>query len=176
MEILNFTPFPNLITERLILRQVKIQDDNEVFALRSDKRVNQFLDRPKPKIVDDARKFIEKINDRIAKNEVIYWAITLKNDSKLIGTICYWNISKENSRAEIGYELHPDFQGKGIMQEVIIKVIDYGFETMKLKSIDADLHPNNAKSINLLEKNSFVYNRRSKDTVVYSLINYRYRK
>ena len=170
MDILNFTPFPNLITERLILRQVKIQDENEVFALRSDKRVNQFLDRPKPQIVDDARGFIEKINDQITKNEGIYWAITLKNNSKLIGTICYWNISKEHSRAEIGYELHPDFQGKGIMQEVIIKVIDYGFETMKLKSIDADLDPNNIKSINLLQKNGFVYNRRSKDTVVYTLV------
>ena len=170
MDILNFTPFPNLITEGLILRQVKIQDENEVFALRSDKRVNEFLDRPKPVTIEDARKFIEKINDQIAKNEVIYWGITFKNDNKLIGTICYWNISKEHSRADIGYELHPDFQGKGIMQEVIIKVIDYGFETMKLKSIDAELDPNNIKSINLLQKYGFVYKRRSKNSVVYSLV------
>ncbi len=127
MDIINFTPFPNLTTERLILRQVNIQDADEIFALRSDERVNEFLDRPKAKIIDDARKFIEKINDQIAKNKVIYWAITLKNDNKVIGTICYWNISTEHSKAEIGYELHPDFQGKGIMQEAIIKVIDYGW-------------------------------------------------
>ncbi len=174
MDIINFTPFPNITTERLTLRQVNIQDENEVFALRTDKRVNEFLDRPKPITVDDARKFIEKINDQITKNEVIFWAITLKNFNKLIGTICYWNISKEHSKAEIGYELHPDFQGKGIMQEAIIKVIDYGLETMKLKSIDADLDPNNFKSINLLVKNGFVCNTRSKNTVVYSLINHKY--
>jgi ribosomal-protein-alanine N-acetyltransferase len=168
---INFTPFPNLTTERVNLRQVNIQDDNEVFALRSDTRVNKFLDRPTPVTIDDARKFIEKINDQIAKNEVIYWAITLKDDNKLIGTIGYWNFAKEHSRAEIGYELHPDFQGKGIMQEAIVKVIDYGFETMKLKSIDADLDPNNTKSINLLQKNGFVYNRRLKNTVVYTLVN-----
>src|SRR5688500_12404638 len=108
MDTINFIPFPNLTTERLILRQLEIQDENEVFALRSDKRVNEFLARPKPEVVEDARKFIEKINDQIAKNAGIYWAITLKNDNKLIGTICYWNIVKEHSRAEIGYELHPD--------------------------------------------------------------------
>ncbi len=171
MDTIAFTPFPNLTTERVNLRQVNIQDDNEVFALRSDTRVNKFLDRATPVTIDDARKFIEKINDLIAKNEVIYWAIVLKNNNKLIGTICYWNISKEHSSAEIGYELQPDFQGSGFMQEVIITIIDYGFTTMKLKSIDADLDPNNTKSINVLQKNGFVYNRSSKNTVVYSLIN-----
>ncbi len=174
MDTIAFTPFPYLTTERVNLRQVNIQDDNEVFALRSDTRVNKFLDRATPVTIDDARKFIEKINDQIAKNKVIYWAITLKNDNKVIGTICYWNISTEHSKAEIGYELHPDFQGKGIMQEAIIKVIDYGLETMKLKSIDADLDPNNFKSINLLVKNGFVCNTRSKNTVVYSMINHKY--
>ncbi len=171
MDTIAFTPFPNLTTERVNLRQVNIQDDNEVFALRSDTRVNKFLDRATPVTIDDAKKFIEKINDLIAKNEVIYWAIVLKNSNKLIGTICYWNISKEHSSAEIGYELQPDFQGRGFMQEVIITIIDYGFTIMKLKSIDADLDPNNTKSINVLQKDGFVYNRSSKNTVVYSLIN-----
>jgi ribosomal-protein-alanine N-acetyltransferase len=173
MDIINFTPFPNLTTERLNLRQVKIQDDSEVFALRSDKRVNEFLDRLTPVTIDDARKFIEKINDQISKNEVIYWGITLRNDNKLVGTICYWNISKESCRADIGYELHPDFQGKGIMQEAIIRIIDYGFETIKLKVIEADLDADNFKSINLLEKNGFVYNRRLENTVVYSLVRHK---
>ncbi len=171
MDTIAFTPFPNLTTERVNLRQVNIQDDKEVFALRSDTRVNKFLDRATPVTIDDARKFIEKINDQIAKNEGIYWAIVLKNNNKLIGTICYWNISKEHFSAEIGYELQPGFQGRGFMQEVIITVIEYGFTTMKLKSIDADLDPNNTKSINVLQKNGFVYNRSSKNTVVYSLIN-----
>src|SRR5437868_13096004 len=118
---LNFTPFPNLITERLFLRQLKIEDANEIFTLRSSDEVNRFLDRPKATTIDEARQFINKINDGINKNESVYWAITFKNDSKLIGTICYWNISKENDRAEIGYELQPRYQGKGIMQEAILK-------------------------------------------------------
>jgi ribosomal-protein-alanine N-acetyltransferase len=152
---LNFTPFPNLVTERLNLRQLRIKDANEIFALRSSDEVNRFLDRPKATTVDEANRFIDKINDAVNKNESVYWGIALKHETRLIGTICYWNISKENDRAEIGYELHPGLQGKGIMQEAIVKVIDFGFEHMKLKIITAIPSEDNYKSRKLLEKNNF---------------------
>jgi len=153
--LLNFTPFPVLTTERLTLRQINIEDENEIFALRSDERVNKFLDRPKANSIEDARKFIDKINNGICNNEFVMWAITLKNTNKLIGTICYWNISKEDDRAEIGYELNPGFQGKGIMQEAISKVIDFGFEIMKIETITAFPAADNNRSVQLLKKNNF---------------------
>jgi len=152
---LNFTPFPYLFTERLILRQLEIGDANEIFELRSSDEVNRFLDRPKTPTIDEAKQFIYKINEVIHKNEGLYWAITLKNETRLIGTICYWNISNENDRAEIGYELHPHFQGKGIMQEAITEVIDFGFEQMNLKTITAVPSGDNLQSRKLLEKNNF---------------------
>jgi [ribosomal protein S5]-alanine N-acetyltransferase len=165
----NFTPFPNLATERLTLRQMKIDDENDIFRLRSDDRVLQFIDIPKAATVEDGRKFIEKINDGIGKNEWIMWGITLKDKDKLIGTICYWNIVAEAMEAEIGYMLDPDFQGRGLMQEAVIKVIDYGIEMMKLNSIIAALHPGNSKSITLLEKTGFVYAGKADDLIIYSL-------
>lgn len=168
---MNFNPFPDLSTDRLDLRQLSRQDENEIFVLRSDERVLQYIDIPKAKTIEDAREFIDKINTYVLNNESVLWAISLKNNNTLIGTICFWNIDKENSVAEIGYILHPDFQGKGIMQEVITKIIDYGFNTMKLKAIVADLHCNNIKSLNLLERNRFVYTRKSNegDFIIYTL-------
>jgi [ribosomal protein S5]-alanine N-acetyltransferase len=170
MDPMNFIPFPGLTTERLTLRQLQLTDENEIFALRSDKRVNEFLDRPKAESIEDARQFINKINKGIISNEVFYWGIILKNDLKLIGTICYWNISKEHFTAEMGFELQPGFQGKGIMQEAMVKIIDYGFAVMKLNSIDAETDPNNSRSIKLLERNGFVCTRKSTNTVIYSLV------
>ncbi|HEY6976084.1 MAG TPA: GNAT family N-acetyltransferase [Chitinophagaceae bacterium] len=152
---LNFTPFPDLITERLILRRLQTEDANEIFVLRSSDEVNRFLGRPKATTIDEARQFINKINNAINKNESVYWAITLKPGTRLIGTICCWNISKENEQAEIGYELHPEFQGKGIMQEAILKVIDFGFEQLKLKTIIAVPSCDNIRSRKLLEKINF---------------------
>lgn len=152
------------------MRQLRLADENEIFALRSDKRVNEFLDRPKANSIEDARQFINKINKGISSNELMYWGINLKNDLKLIGTICLWNISKEHFTAEMGYELQPGFQGKGIMQEAIIKIIDYGFAVMQLNSIDAETDPRNSSSIKLLERNGFVCTRKLTNTVIYSVV------
>lgn len=113
-------------------------------------------------------------------NESIIWAITQKEDSKLIGTICFWNIIKEHYRAEIGYSLLYDFQGKGIMQEAMSAVIKYGFEKMNLHSIEANVNPANESSIKLLERNDFIkeayfkenyfYDGKFLDTAIYSLL------
>ena len=155
MENLNFTPFPDLETQRLHLRQLKKEDANEIFILRSDESVNKFLDRQKAKTIEDALQHIDKINTGINNNENIQWAITLKDTPVLIGTISLWNIVKENDCAEIGYELLPQFQRKGIMQEALSKVLVYVFENLKFKTIEAWLNTDNLRSIKLLEKNNF---------------------
>ena len=178
---INFKPFPDLVTGKLSFRQLATGDVNELFKLRADERVNRFLTRHPSKTIEEADAFINKINRAIRNNESIYWVITLKNDNKLIGTICLWNIQPENYRAEIGYELSPDFWGQGIMKEAIPKVIEYGFDMMKLHSIEADLDPGNSRSVILLEKNGFIkeghfkestyFNGKFSDRAVYSLIN-----
>lgn len=155
MLLLNFHPFPLLKTERFVLRQLTMNDIHEVFALRSDDKVNEFLDRPKANNLEDARKFIDKITTVISSNESVYWVIVPKNEKQLIGTIGFWNISKENYSAEIGYELLPEHTGKGIMQEVITKIIEFGFSSMKLRAIEAFLSADNQKSVKLLERNNF---------------------
>ena len=152
---INFTPFPYLETERLYLRALKTEDANEIFVLRTDESVNEFIKRPRAKTIDDALQHIEKINNNIENDESILWAISMKNDPKLIGTICLWNIVKEKNHAEIGYELLPQFNGKGLMQEAFVKVIEYGFEKLQLKTIEAWLNVNNLRSIKILEKNNF---------------------
>jgi ribosomal-protein-alanine N-acetyltransferase len=186
MLAVNFTPFPRLTTERLIFRQLKAGDEGEIFKLRSDKNVNKYLTRNGCKTMEEAGAFINKINRGISNNESIYWGIAQKKDNiypgdKLIGTICLWNIQPEDYRAELGYELNPDFWGKGIMSEAIPKIIEYGFEIMKLHSLEADLDPGNSRSALLLEKNGFMregyfkesvyFNGKFLDRVVYTLLN-----
>jgi ribosomal-protein-alanine N-acetyltransferase len=152
---LNFTPFPILTTQRLILRQLMADDEQNLFVLRSNEQVNRFLDRPIAQSSADALQFIEKINNAIGNNETIYWAIALKDDDKLIGTITLWNISVKNNMAELGFELLPQFQRKGIMHEAIAKVLAYGFDTMQLQTIEAYTHQDNEGSIKVLERNGF---------------------
>ena len=154
----NFNPFPVLKTERLTLRQLVSSDANEIFALRSNDSVNKYLNRKPAKSIDDAKTFIETINKNIQRNDSIYWAITLTGTNKLIGTICLFDLSDDNLKAEIGYELLPDFQGKGIMQETASKVIDFGIRHIGLNSIEAYTHSENQHSTRLLEKFNFKKN------------------
>src|SRR5947209_16438298 len=155
----NFTPFPVLKTERLTLRQLISSDDKEIFALRSDDSVNKYLDRKPSKSIDDAKNFIQAITENIQRNDSIYWAITLNGTDKLIGTICLFDFSNDNLKAEIGYELLPGFQGKGIMQEAISKVIDFGMQDIGLHSIEAYTHSANESSKRLLQKLKFIRHR-----------------
>ena len=156
-----FTPFPVLKTERLILRQLSVNDDKEIFALRSDKQVNKYIDRDPSNTIEDARKFIHKIAEVVRQNEGIYWAITLTGNDKLVGTICLFNFSSENAQAEIGYELLPAFQRQGIMQEAAAKVIAFALDVIGLKTIEAYTHLENKSSSKLLEKFNF---RKQEDT------------
>ena len=144
-----------MTTKRLILRQPVINDDQEIFTLRSDREINKYLDRQISNTIDDARNFINKVNENVIKNDSLYWAITLSDKNILIGTICLFGFSDEHYKCEIGYELLTNFQGQGIMKEAVEKVIEYALDTIKVKKIEAFLHRDNLSSIRLLEKFSF---------------------
>ncbi|BAU53049.1 GNAT family N-acetyltransferase [Mucilaginibacter gotjawali] len=155
---LNFTPFPTITTQRLVLRQLQDDDVHELFALRTNELVNRFLYRPVPRSLNDVREFITIVNQITLDNEGLYWVITRKNEDKLLGVINLRNFSPEQYQAEIGYELHPDQQGKGFMHEAITHVLAYGFGRLGLQAIMADTVPGNLRSIRILEKHGFVKN------------------
>lgn len=178
---LNFSPFPEIKTERLLLRRMTEADAPELLFLRSDETVMKYIDREKAKSVEDVTIFIQTVNANIDKNESIMWAISLKeNPDTLIGNISFWRIINQHYRAEIGYMLHPVFWGKGIMKEALLATIDFGFNQMKLHSIEAHINPDNIASGMLLEKTGFVREAYFKedfcfrgkfiDTAIYSLL------
>jgi len=171
-----FTPFPELRTARLVLRLMVEADAPEIYQLRSDGRVNRYLDRKAPANMAEVEEFIRRINEGISRNQWIYWAICPAGETQLIGTICLWNFSENPSRsvAEIGYELIPDFQGQGYMNEAMGIILDYGFENLGLKKIEAFTHGDNQQSTRLLERNHFRLESGRKDEnnphhVIYSL-------
>jgi ribosomal-protein-alanine N-acetyltransferase len=151
-----FISFKELTTERLLLRSLKAIDKKEIFVLRSDPGINKYIARPKPINMEEALQFIRMRNDDIRENKSLYWAITLKGNPRLIGTICLWNFSEDGKTAEIGYELFPHSQGKGIMDEAVKKVIAFAFQTLGLHLLEAFTHKDNLKSRSLLSKNNFL--------------------
>ena len=152
----NYVTFPVLTTERLTLRQLTIDDQQDIFALRSDPEINRFLGRQPSLTIEDAINFINKVNDNVEKGHTYYWAITLTDTKTLVGTICLFDFSGEKNSCEIGYELKTEFQGQGIMKEAALAVIDFVFQTLKCKKIVAFTHYENQSSTNLLLKLHFI--------------------
>ena len=156
MNIRNFSSFPVLTTERLTLRRVSLDDQQSIFALRSDVEINKYLQREPSKNIEDAVDFINKVNDNIEKNTSLYWAITLTETKAFVGTICLFDFSSQENSCEIGYELMHRFQGQGIMKEAMVSVVEYVFHTLKVQKIVAYTHKENLVSINLLSKLGFL--------------------
>lgn len=178
----NFLPFPELKTERLLLRQVTISDADVILALRSNDEVMKYIPRPYLKNKEDALELIAMFDDKIKNGIGINWGITfLDKPEEIIGIIGHYRMKPEHYRAEVGYMLFPEYNGRGIVSEALQKVVDYGFNDMKMHSIEAILDPENKGSERVLLKNGFVkeghlleneyYEGRFLDSMIYSKLN-----
>lgn len=147
--------YKELLTKRLQLRTLQAKDAEDIRFLRSDQIVNQFVKRQETKTIDDALKFIKRIQKSVSNQEICYWSICLKNNPRLIGTICLWNFSEDLKKAEIGYDLHPKFHRTGIMSEALKAVLGFGFNELNLNSIEAYTQNDNLASVYLLKKKNF---------------------
>ena len=156
MLTLDLTSLPTLTTSRLVLREVRMEDAPELFAMRSDPEVMRYVHRPMAVSIDDAHALITKIQDIQRANEGAQWAVTMKGDDRCIGLIGLWRIVKEHYRAELGYTLSRAHWGQGLMSEAIAAVMDHGFDAFGLHSVEAWTEPRNVGSVRTLEKNGFV--------------------
>jgi ribosomal-protein-alanine N-acetyltransferase len=177
-----FLPFPILKTERLLLRQVNVNDAEALLALRSNDEVMKYIPRPYLKNKEDALELIAMFDDKIEYGIGINWGIAfLDKPEEIIGIIGHYRMKPEHYRTEVGYMLFPKYNGRGIVSEALQKVVDYGFNDMKLHSIEAILDPENKGSERVLLKNGFVkeghlleneyYEGRFLDSMIYSKLN-----
>lgn len=182
MLTLDFLNFPVLETERLLLREHVLGDADSLFKLRTSEEVMRFIDRERPKTLQDTQNMIVGINEGLLAGKNLAWVMALKEKpEEMIGAIGYWRTDLANHRAEIGYMLHPDYWRKGLTAEALKKTIAFGFENIGLHSISANINPGNDASRQLLLQHGFVkeayfredyyFNGKFLDSEIYSLLN-----
>lgn len=157
------TPFPILNTHRLFLREINLDDLERIYYFRSDPVITQYVKRP-PQTLESAKAHIEMIAAHYRQSKSITWGLCLKNSGTLIGTLCLWNFSEDRKTAEVGYDLDPNFQGKGYMREALKKVLDFAFNQCGFETIEAFTDFRNIPSKNLLKALGFIPNNKKKDT------------
>ena len=147
--------FPELETERLRLVEVTKDHVQGVFDNFSNPVVLQYYGMDPMTELVQAEKLIEHFKTSFLASRVIRWAMIRKEDGRFAGTIGLNNLSKGMKRAEIGFELHPDFWRTGITSEAVKAVVDDSFTELGLRRMGAVTFLENVASINLLLKHGF---------------------
>ena len=173
--------FPQIETTRLILREITLNDVDFYFRHFNNDKIVEGCCFPGPKNLETAREELERYCVSLFReNRGVRWGITMKGDAELMGTCGFYDWVKLAQRAEIGYDLDPDWWGRGIMTEALHAVLDYGFETMELNRVQVIIDSENVRSLKLVRRLGFkkegvlrqrsYFNGRFRDDVCFSLL------
>lgn len=172
--------FPILITPRLRLVEVEPDHASALFTIFSNPEVVKYYGMDPMHELAQAEKIIEHFKSTYETKRGMRWAITIKGGNQFIGTIGLNNLALGMKKAEVGFEIHPDFWRSGITSEALQAVLDYSFDELGLHRMGAVTFPANSASIGLLEKNGFMeegklrsylfQNGHSHDALIFSIL------
>lgn len=157
--------FKEFETDRLFLKSISMYDREFILEQFSNSEVNQYLFDAEPltdvfgagEIID----FYMQAEPRAQHR----WILVTKSDSTKIGTCGFHCWDKSNGCCDIGYDLYPDYWGKGYMIEALKAICAFARSDMKLKGINACISIDNEKSIKLAEKLGFTFSGQIKDEI-----------
>lgn len=150
--------FPELeLNKRIILRELTHDDANEYYSFMNHPEVAKYLAKEDiPTSIDHA---IHELNYWIGlfRNKYsIYWGIALKENNRLIGTCGFNNWNFRHDRAEISYDINPEFWNQGIATEVSKKLTEFAFTVMGVRRIQATVEKTNFASMRVLSKSGYM--------------------
>jgi [ribosomal protein S5]-alanine N-acetyltransferase len=148
--------FPILYTDRLILREVTMNDSADIYHYLSDIEVMKYYGLAPFESLKDAEDEIEWYRNIFENCTGIRWGITLRETDKVIGSCGFLNYTSQHARAEVGAELAKEYWRTGIVSEAFQAILAYGFKDMNLMRIQALIEPENIASRKLAESNGFV--------------------
>jgi RimJ/RimL family protein N-acetyltransferase len=144
-----------LFTERLLLRDITIDDKQAIFDYRSDAEANKFQSWI-PETLEDVDSFIQRNNKEFNQPESWYQVlITDKETKAVIGDVGIHFFGSENLQVELGITLSKNFHGKGYASEALEGVMNFLFNDLKKHRIMASVDPDNIDSLNLMVRIGF---------------------
>ena len=145
-----------LVTNRLILREMKLSDAEALFEMESNPKVHHYLWNKPLTNTSEVHSYIEFVRAQYIQNNIGRFVVILKETNQLIGWAgLKYNTEMVNNKVDfydIGYRLSEKFWGKGYAIEASFAWLDYGFNVMKIKLLEAAAHADNIASNRILQK------------------------
>jgi [ribosomal protein S5]-alanine N-acetyltransferase len=146
---------PRLSGRRVDLRWLTLQDAPAMLAIFGDPEVMKFWSAPPLQSLDGAVDLIEEIHDLFGSRRLFQWGICLQETGELLGTCTLFNLDRAHRRAEVGFALRRSAWGQGLATEAFGLLLRHAFESLDLHRLEADVDPNNDRSLRLLERQGF---------------------
>ena len=149
----NWQP-PTLVTSRLVLRPITLNDAADIFSYAKNPSVSKFtLWEPHTSLSDSVDYIKDYIFDYYSKGVPEPLGIALKsNPAKVIGTVgCFW-VSKKAKSMELAYAIGEEHWGQGLVAEASVTMMDYCFKEFSLKRLQARCKSENKASSRVMEK------------------------
>lgn len=145
-----------LQTERLILRELTMNDLDDLYEILSDPETMAHY--PRPKTREESEKWILRNIERYNTDGFGLWAIELKENNQFIGEcgITLQNIDGQ-MLPEIGYHINKNFRKKGYATEAATACRDYGFDKLNFDEIYSYMKYTNIASSRVAEKNGMTF-------------------
>lgn len=147
--------FPVIETERLTLKPLAIDDSDSLLEIFSDPEVMRYWNTAPWTTIQSSIDFINESNDSMQRQESLILGVYLKSTGELAGKCMLFSYDQESKRAEIGFGLGRSCWGKGYISEAGETLIQYGFDSLGLRRIEAEIDPDNQSSAKALEKLGF---------------------
>ncbi|WP_199880657.1 GNAT family N-acetyltransferase [Bacillus massiliglaciei] len=147
--------FPLLETERLYLQEINHSHEKALFDILTKKEVVEYYGSGPLLSYKDAKLAVNQFQNGFLNKQSIRWGLVMKENRSFIGTVGLNQLNYRHKRAEIGYELHPDFWKRGLASEAVRSVIEYAFNQAGMMRIGAVAYPQNERSCLLLRKMGF---------------------
>ncbi len=155
LSAMDWTTLPTINANRVSLRPLTEDDVDALYRIFFHPEVMRYWSTPPLADRNAAAEMLQDIHDSFQQQRMLKWGIALQADDGVIGTVTLFNFNFDNGRAEVGYSLDRAHWGNGYVNEALKALIEYAFETLDLRRIEADVDPRNQPSIRTLERLGF---------------------
>lgn len=147
---------PTYETKRLILRETELDDAKDYFEFACLDNVGPVAGWREHKSVNETKAVLNLFEGKKDTGQLGTMAVVLKENNKMIGTVELHTYTKD-FKAELGYTISPYYWGKEYAVEASLKALDWGFNKLHLKRIEASTLTFNKQSYRVLEKLHFTF-------------------
>ena len=142
-------------TPRLTIRLVAQEDLPALLEVNADDVATRYLPYASWRGMDDAQAWFDRATGRLEKREAAQFVMVLRESGRCIGSCLLFKFDEPSARAEVGYVLGREHWGHGYMFEAMKALVDFAFDRLGLRRLEAEIDPRNMASSRLLERLGF---------------------